>query len=333
MERDDDAADTAMIRAAARAAPVPSPRTVTLISLLALQVALALLFVGGKEALSVVPPLTLEAARRLAATAVLVGILAWREGPRSLIPRRTDLADAVLPGLLGFGLGRACVMVGLSLTSATNVSLIDATAPAVALILAAVTALERPSRVAIAGSSVALAGVAAFILAGAALSLPTGGELVVVGSPIAWGAIYVWVARHKGASSLLRRTALFSAAGAAALSVPGLVLATPAQVAALASGVVLPVLALGIGVGMVENALTFRAVPVIGPVATAEFEYLVPVLSAAGGLLLLGVAVTPVQLVAGAVVLGGLAVSGRARRGARGVRDREILPGQPCCVE
>lgn len=310
----------------------PSARTVTLASLFALQAALALLFVGGKEALAIVPPLTLEAARRLAATAILVAILAWREGPRSLVPHRSDLADAVLPGLLGFGVGRACVMVGLSLTTATNASLIDATAPAVALILAAAVALERPGRVALAGSSVALAGVVGFILAGAALSVPTGGELVVLGSPLAWGAIYVWVARRKGASSILRRTAFFSAAGTAALSMPGLVLATPAQIAALGSAVVLPVLALGIAVGVVENGLTFRAVPVIGPVATAEFEYLVPVLSALTGLVLLGVAITPAQLVAGVVVLGGLAVSGRARRQSGSGDPSAIRPGQPCCV-
>ena len=324
--------DTATEAGQVRRASVSNSRAVTLVSLFALQTALALMFVGGKEALAIVPPLTLEAARRLAATGVLVGILAWREGPRSLVPMRSDLADAVVPGLLGFGVARGCVMVGLSLTSATNVSLIDAAAPAVALILAALIALERPGRLAIAGSIVALAGIAAFILAGTALSLPTGGELIVMGSPLTWGAIYVWVAGHKGPASLLRRTAFFSAAGAAALVLPGLVFAAPDQVGALGSAVVLPVLVLGVAVGVVENWLTFRAVSVIGPVATSEYEYLVPVLSAVAGLLLLGIAVTAAQLAAGVVVLGGLVLSGRARRGRQGAGDPAIRPGQPCCV-
>lgn len=305
-------------------------RAAALLSLVALQVALALLFVGGKEALEAVPPLTLEAARRLAASVILLAVLAWRQGPAALRPRRTDLADAIVPGLFGFGLGRACVMLGLSLTSATNVALIDATAPAVALVLAALVAIERPGRLALAASLVALGGVAAFILGSAALSAPTGGELVALGSPLAWGAIYVWVARRPGGGGLLRRTANFSAAGALALSVPGFVLATPAQVESLLSGIVLPVLLLGITVGVVENGLTFRAVAIIGPVATAEFEYLVPVLSAAAGLLLLGIAVTPGQVVAGAVVLAALAVAGRARRASPD--ERSVLPGQPCCV-
>ncbi len=306
------------------------PRAVTVLSLLGLQVALALLFVGGKAALDVVPPLTLEAARRLGATVILVALVAQREGIRALRPTRADVADAIVPGLLGFGLGRACVMVGLSMTSPTNVSLIDACAPAVALILAALVALERPGLLALSGSAFALGGVVAFIVAGAALAVPTGGELFVLGSPLAWGAIYVWVGRRRTASSLLRRTAWFSAAGAVALAIPGFAFETPDDIASLASAVVLPVLALGIVVGVVENGLTFRAVGVIGAVSTAEFEYLVPIVSAVAGLLLLGLPITGPQAVAGSVVLGGLLLSGRARAGR--VSATEVRPGQPCCV-
>jgi drug/metabolite transporter (DMT)-like permease len=306
------------------------PRTATVLSLLALQLALALLFVGGKAALDVVPPLTLEAARRLGATVILMALVGRREGIAALRPTRADLADAIVPGLLGFGFGRACVMVGLSLTSPTNVSLVDSCAPAVALILAALVALERPGGLALAGSAFALGGVVSFIVAGAALSAPTGGELVVLGSPIAWGAIYVWVARRRSASSLLRRTAWFSAAGATALAIPGFVLATPEDVATLASAIVLPVLALGIVVGVLENGLTFRAVGIIGAVSTAEFEYFVPVFSALAGLLVLGLPITVPQVVAGGVILGGLLVAGRARAGRSAATD--VRPGQPCCV-
>ena len=303
------------------------PRTVTVASLLLLQVALALIFVGGKEALAHVPPLTLEGARRLVAAAILLTVVAVREGPSSLRPRRADLLDAVLPGLLGFGFGRACVMLGLSMTGPTNVALIDASAPAVALILAAVLAVERPRRLAVAGSLLALAGVLGFIVAGGGLSGPSGGELVVLGSPLAWGAIYVWIARRPTASTLLRRTAWFSLAGALALAVPGFVLASPTDVAALVAPSVLPVLLLAIGVGVVENWLTFRAVGVIGAVPTAEFEYLVPVLAAVVGLALLGAPILPLQVAAGVVILGGLAISGRTRAPVD-----EALPGRPCCV-
>ena len=45
---------------------------------------------------------------------------------------------------------------------------------------------------------------------------------------------------------------------------------------------------------------------------------------------LLGLPITSAQLVAGAVVLGGLLVSGRAR--ARRAPATEVRPGQPCCV-
>ncbi len=304
-----------------------SPRVATLASLFLLQGARALLFVGGKIALADVPPLTLEGARRLGAAVILLGALVVREGLPSLRPTRADLLDAIVPGILGFGLARACVMIGLSLASPTNVALIDATAPAIALVLAAVVAVERPPRLAVLASIVALAGVAGFIVAGGSLSRPSGGEMVVLGSPIVWGSIYVWVARRKASSSLLRRTTWFTVAGAAALAAPGLVLAPPAALAALGGPTVLWVLVLGVAVGVVENWLTFRAVSIIGAVGTSEFEYLVPVLSAVAGVVALGSPILPVQMAAGVVILGALALSGRIR-----AREAELLPGRPCCV-
>ncbi len=315
--------------ALARRAPAlnVSPRATTVASLVLLQVALALLFVGGKLALSDVPPLTLEGARRLGAAAILVGVLAVREGPSALRPRRTDVLDSIVPGMLGFGLARACVMIGLSLGSPTNVALIDASAPAFALILSAAVALERPRPLALAASLVALAGVAAFIVAGGSLARPSGGELIVLGSPVVWCGIYIWVARRRTSSSLLRRTTFFTIAGAAALAIPGFLLAPAGALESLSTPTVAWVLALAIAVGVVENWLTFRAVGILGAVATSEFEYLVPVLSAVGGILVLGAPILPAQMAAGAVILGALVVSGRLRAGAS-----EPLPGRPCCV-
>jgi hypothetical protein len=79
--------------------PFVRPRTETIVSLLALQAALALLFVGGKRALEVVPPLTLEATRRIAATVILVALVARREGLLSL--RAVAMPNADAAGKLG----------------------------------------------------------------------------------------------------------------------------------------------------------------------------------------------------------------------------------------
>ncbi len=68
-------------------------------ALLALQVALALLGVLNKSAIEVVPPLTLEATRRLAAGALLLAFIAIRGD--GLRPGRRDLIDAVVPGVIG----------------------------------------------------------------------------------------------------------------------------------------------------------------------------------------------------------------------------------------
>jgi drug/metabolite transporter (DMT)-like permease len=298
-----------------------------LVALLGLQVALAAFAVFAKDALEVVPPLTLEGARRLSAGVLLLGFVGltgrgWR-------PTRRDLADAVLPGLLGFGLGRACVMTALSMTSATNVAVIDSSAPAVALVLALVVRSERPRPLAIAGSVVAFGGVLGLVLAGGGLGVPNAGDVLALGSPLAWGAIYVWMARRApDPATLLRRTAWFSLAGAAALAGPAL-LPGPEVLALLVDPRVIGVLMLGIGIGLFENALTFRGIAVLGPVATAELEYLVPAFTAGIGLALLGTPVLPAQALAMVAVIGGLLVAGRVRQ-----RDRAPvqLPGQPCCV-
>lgn len=309
-------------------------RLALIAALLGLQLALALLGVLNKDAVTVVPPLALEATRRVAAGLLLVVLIAARR--RRLRPSRQDLVDAVLPGILGFGFGRACVMVGLSLTSPTNVALIDSGAPAVALLLAVVVGVERPPRFAVIGSLVALAGVVGFVLVGSGLGAPNLGDVITLGSPLAWGGIYVYLARRGEPGSLLRRTAWFSLAGGAALAVPGFALNVSA-LPLLLDGRVLPALGLGILIGLVENWLTFRAIVVLGAVQTAEFEYLVPALTAGAAFVLLGLPVMGAQIAAGLIIVLGLLAAGRARASAH-VRERTFagdgrpLAAQPCVV-
>jgi drug/metabolite transporter (DMT)-like permease len=309
-------------------------RLALIAALLGLQVALALLGVLNKDAVTVVPPLTLEATRRVAAGLLLVVLIAARRS--RLRPSRQDLVDAVLPGILGFGFGRACVMVGLSLTSPTNVALIDSGAPAVALLLAVVVGVERPPRFAVIGSLVALAGVVGFVLVGSGLGAPNLGDVITLGSPLAWGGIYVYLARRGEPGSLLRRTAWFSVAGGAALAVPGFALNASA-LPLLLDGRVLPALGLGIIIGLVENWLTFRAILVLGAVQTAEFEYLVPALTAGAAFVLLGLPVMGAQIAAGLIIVLGLLAAGRARASAR-LPERTFagdglpLAAQPCVV-
>jgi drug/metabolite transporter (DMT)-like permease len=153
--------------------------------------------------------------------------------------------------------------------------------------------------------------------------------VLALGSPLAWGAIYVWMARRApDPATLLRRTAWFSLAGAAALAGPAL-LPGPDALTMLLDPRVVGVLAMGIGIGLVENALTFRGIAALGPVATAELEYLVPPLTAGMGLALVGTPLLPAQAAAMAAVIGGLVLAGRVRQRHRA---EVALPGQPCCV-
>jgi drug/metabolite transporter (DMT)-like permease len=146
----------------------------------------------------------------------------------------------------------------------------------------------------------------------------------------------VYLARRGEPGSLLRRTAWFSLAGGAALAVPGFALNVSA-LPLLLDGRVLPALGLGILIGLVENWLTFRAIVVLGAVQTAEFEYLVPALTAGAAFVLLGLPVMGAQIAAGLIIVLGLLAAGRARASAR-VSERTFagdgrpLAAQPCVV-
>jgi drug/metabolite transporter (DMT)-like permease len=296
-------------------------------SLLGLQLALALFGVLAKDVVGTVAPLTLEGARRAIAAAILV--LGLVLTGRQVRPTRRDALDAIIPGVIGFGFARACVMVALSMTSATNVALIDSSAPAMALALAMLAGLERPRRTAVIASVVAFAGVGGLVLAGGLTGPPSLGDVIALGSPLSWGAIYVWLARRSpDPASRLRRTAWFSLAGAAALAGPALAPGAAALGALFDPGIGL-VLAIGVGIGVVENNLTFRGIETLGAVRTAELEYLVPILTAVLGLALFGVPLLPIQALAIVVVVGALVVGNRARTDRSGPVP---LPGQPCCV-
>ena len=135
---------------------------------------------------------------------------------------------------------------------------------------------------------------------------------------------------------MLRRTAWFSLAGGLALAVPGLG-ANAEAVPLLLDLRVLPALSLGIALGLVENWLTFKAIARIGAVQTAEFEYLVPALTAGAAFVLLGLPITVGQVAAGVVIVSGLLVAGRARARAHVSRPVPTAPGvplagQPCVV-
>ncbi|MCO5167176.1 MAG: DMT family transporter [Planctomycetes bacterium] len=171
---------------------------------------------------------------------------------------------------------------------------------------------ERPSPVQWAGLLAALGGLVHLLLPGLAAPDPLGAALMLLAG-VAWGA-YSLLGR--GAQRPIAATAgnfVRAAPLALAASLAALVWTTPrvpsdGALLAVASGAVTS----GLGYSLWYLALR-------GHTATtaAVVQLSVPVLAAAGGVLLLGEAATSRLVVAGALVLGGVAAATLGRREAR----------------
>jgi drug/metabolite transporter (DMT)-like permease len=161
---------------------------------------------------------------------------------------------------------------------------------------------ERLSRRAWFGFAMAVLGVLALLLPGAAAP-PLGSALWMLAAGVAWGLYSLW---GRGSGDPVAATA-GNFLRALPFGLMLLLVVPQAQrsidaeglAAALASG------ALASGLGYV---LWYRVLPALGALRAATLQLAVPPLAAFGGVLWLGEALDATRLLAGAVILGGIAL-------------------------
>jgi drug/metabolite transporter (DMT)-like permease len=142
--------------------------------------------VASKRALDSIPPLTLSALR-FGCALIALEIICIRSGVRPALGRRI----AVL-GLVGIAINYTALYLGLQWTRASDASLIEAAAPAIAVFLAIVFRGERPGRMALTGVFASLCGVVIVALAsGDRPRLEIGGNLLVLSSQTCWALFIV----------------------------------------------------------------------------------------------------------------------------------------------
>lgn len=175
---------------------------------------------------------------------------------------------------------------------------------------------ERPGALVWLGLALALAGLVGLAAPGATSPDPIGLVAMVVAG-VSW-AVYTLRGRGAAGAPLATTAANF------ARSVPlaGALIAVAALVGGLsasARGVALAVLSGAVASGL-GYSLWYAALPHLSATRAAALQLLVPVLAAGGGVGLLGERVSPRLLLAGAAILGGvaLAVGGRAAAARRG---------------
>ncbi|NTU79419.1 MAG: EamA family transporter [Chloroflexales bacterium] len=150
-----------------------------------------------KIALQQIPPLAFAGLRFLVASALLWLALRVFEGRRPLPPGA--LRRLIWLGVIGNSIYQLCFLLGLSITTAANASLIIATTPAMVAAVGAALGIERLRRVAVVGIVLAISGVVIIL---AARGLHFGGrgllgDLLLLGCAISW-TVYTLGVRSLG---------------------------------------------------------------------------------------------------------------------------------------
>ncbi len=274
-------------------------------------------FIAGKVVLAELTPLSAAGLRHLAAALLLLPF-AWRA--RAAADVRGALLPLAVMVVAGGVLYQWTFMAALQQTSATNASLLIALNPALTVLLAPLVG-EPPSRRALAGVAIALAGAAVVITHGdlavlASLAHARRGDLLALAAAALWAAFNLasrFAVAHLPHSVT---NALVYGLG----SLVGLLIAMPeapfAQLARASSGAVGALLFMVVASSVLAGQLFLAGVHAVGVGRTVVFVYLVPVLTALLSALLLGEPLLASQLAGGALVLLGVWVTTRTVAGA-----------------
>lgn len=264
----------------------------------------------GKYAVEAVSPLFASAWRFLIAAAILVPLIAMREGWSLSALRRSGFGLLVMAAVGVFGFNVA-LFYGLRMTSAVNAALIMGFTPALTAVLSGLINRESLSRQQAIGMVLGIAGVMLVVSKGswqtlAAMSL-SGGDALVMLASLCFAVYPIIPKRFVHGMSALQTTGSSIAGGAALMAAFAMMTEstffTPPP---------LPV-AVGIAfMGLFGSAIAYlwwnQAVQRMGATSVAVFLNLVPIFTALIGVLL-GQAISLVQLCGAALVIAGVLYS------------------------
>ena len=263
-------------------------------------------------AVAEVPPLPLVTLRLLAAVAVFVPFAA-RVG-RAVAARPRLLFHFCLVGALNPVLSGLFTALALQRASSGLVAVLQTLSPISTAALAHLLLREEaPGRQSLAGLAVALGGVVLLLLTassglGAGPASDVGGLLLAMGAPLAASLGSIYVRQH------LRGTPPLVAAGgqitaACLLALPVSVLARQQPVLAEISGRAWLAIVLSGAIGLSASFVLFvHMIGRRGPTAALLATYVMPVVAAVLGVLVLGETITPPMLAGSALVLVGVVI-------------------------
>ena len=261
--------------------PTPERRAVVTTELMLVGMALiwGFNFAVLKYGTQVLAPLAYNGVRMLVGALALVAITLPDKKNR---PAPKDIGRLALLGVLGHGVYQALFIQGISRTRAGTASLVIAASPAVIAIVSRVLTGERATRMQVMGIAASIAGIA-FVILGSAASGANGdsafGDLLILGSVVAWGFYTVWLrpmTHHIEGIQIAAWTLVGGAVPMALLSLPAIMATDWTRVTPLTWGAILYS---GLGAMGVAYLAWYRGVRVIGPTRTAMFSNLQPIVA------------------------------------------------------
>ncbi len=284
-----------------------SPWTVHL-ALAATQTGFALFPTLGKLALASMPPLPLSALRVTCAALLLEALrrLSYRE-----TVSRGDHRKVLLYGLLGVSVNQVLFILGLSLTTAINATILLATIPVFTLVIAVFLKHEHLTLPAAAG--VVLAGAGSLVLLNVQNfdwhSRYVRGDVLLLCNSLSY-SLYLVLSRpilaHYRVMTIVSRVFVYGAPPLLLFTAPALLRFHPSRVTPLSwasfAGIVLLCT-------VIPYALNSFALARTGASRVALYVFLQPLIAAALAVLVLKEQVTLRTAAAGALILAGLAVS------------------------
>lgn len=262
-----------------------------------------------KSALREFDALSFAAIRFALVTVLMVG-LAWvRE--RDLTIQPGDFWRLMGLGLLGNAVYQLAFMLGLSMTTASNTSLIIATSP-VFVALFSVLLGERLSAWAWLGIALSFVGMVFIIQgsAGAQLGLDhLVGDLITLIAPMAWGSYTALLRPFLGRYSPVKLNALTMVLGTFPIFLAAIPTLPKLAWGSISLNAWLVLLYSAVFSIVIAYSIWNWAVKRVGGARTAVFNNLVPVVALITAALFLGERMYPLQLLGAAVVITGIVLT------------------------
>lgn len=271
-------------------------------------------FIVVKDALRTLPPVGFTFLRYGLASIALVASMRWIEGSIQL-PRPDTLRILFLGGF-GFGLYQILWTTGLQSIPAGDSALIIASTPVLVAVLAVVSGADTLTPMKFTGALLSFFGVVVVIAAGVGIELSGS----AVGSALTLAAAACWASYTAFAAPVLRRhsplvlTTWATVGGTVVLFIPGMAqLLAPGALEGVAAGRLLP-MALAIGYSGVlaaafANIVVFNGVRLLGPTRVITLQSFVPAMAVVLAFVFLGEPIRPAQVVGGAIIVLGVALT------------------------